>query len=76
MLVLTRKHDEQIMIGNNIIITVTAIQGNKVRIGIDAPQDIPVLRGEVYSSIPKKRQTAKLTVEKIGQSCILFKANS
>lgn len=50
MLVLTRKKDEQIVIGDNIKITLLRVQGNSVRIGIDAPRDIRILRGEVSSA--------------------------
>lgn len=44
MLVLTRKSGEKIMIGDNITITVVAIEGNRVRIGLEAPQEIPITR--------------------------------
>ena len=47
MLVLTRKSGEKIHIGPDITITVLDIQGNKIRIGIDAPEDIAVLRSEL-----------------------------
>ena len=47
MLVLTRKLGEQIRIGPDITVTLVAIQGNRIRIGIDAPQDVEVLRGEL-----------------------------
>jgi carbon storage regulator CsrA len=47
MLVLTRKQQERIHIGDQIVITVVRIQGNTVRVGIEAPQDHRVLRGEV-----------------------------
>lgn len=47
MLVLTRKLNETIVIGDNVIVTVTRVRGDKVRIGITAPTDVPVLRGEV-----------------------------
>lgn len=49
MLVLTRKVGEQIKIGNDIIITVLEVLGNKVRIGIDAPENLLILRGELIS---------------------------
>ena len=51
MLVLTRKTDESIMIGDDIEVTVLAISGEKVRIGIQAPRDVPVFRHEVYLDI-------------------------
>jgi len=47
MLVLTRKLQEQILIGENIRITVLRVKGNKVRIGIDAPTNVRVVRGEL-----------------------------
>ena len=47
MLVLTRKTDEQIMIGDQIKLTVLRVRGNTVRIGIEAPRDVRVLRGEL-----------------------------
>ena len=54
MLVLTRKTAEQILIGNDIKITVVRIQGNSVRIGIDAPRDLRVIRGELEASDSKQ----------------------
>ena len=47
MLVLTRKADEQILIGDDIKITLVRVRGNSVRIGIDAPKDIRIVRGEL-----------------------------
>lgn len=49
MLVLTRKIDEQILIGDDIKITLVRVKGNTVRIGIEAPKNIRVLRGELES---------------------------
>lgn len=51
MLVLSRKKNEQIVINDNIIITVVEVRGDKVRIGIDAPKEIPVHRHEVWLNI-------------------------
>jgi carbon storage regulator len=48
MLVLTRKPNQSIMIGDNIEVSVLSVVGEKVRIGIHAPQDIPVFRTEIY----------------------------
>jgi len=55
MLVLTRKLDEQIMIGGNIIITIVDIRGDRVRIGIEAPKDVSVHREEVYMAIQREK---------------------
>jgi carbon storage regulator len=57
MLVLSRNTDESIVIGNDITITVLAIQGDKVRLGIDAPKEIPVHRLEVYQAIVKQQNS-------------------
>jgi len=51
MLVLSRERDESIMIGENIAVTVVDIRGDRVRIGIDAPGEIPVHRREVHDAI-------------------------
>lgn len=51
MLVLSRKKDESIVIGDNIVITVVEIRGDKVRLGIQAPREAPVHRQEVYDAI-------------------------
>lgn len=51
MLLLSRKPAETIMIGDNIKITVVSVNGNQVKIGIDAPKDIPVHREEIYTRI-------------------------
>ena len=51
MLVLSRKKNESIVINNDIIITVVEIRGDKVRLGIVAPKEVPVHRQEVYEAI-------------------------
>jgi carbon storage regulator len=61
MLVLSRHRDESIMIGDDVVVTIVDIRGDKVRLGIDAPQDIPVHRQEVYEAIQREnRNAAKL----------------
>jgi carbon storage regulator len=55
MLVLTRKSNQSIMIGDDIEVSVLAIMGEKVRIGIQAPRDVPVFRKEVYLEIKEER---------------------
>mgnify|MGYP006152334479 CR=1 FL=1 len=57
MLVLSRNTDESIIIGNDITITVVAIRGDKVRLGIDAPKEISVHRLEVYKAIAKQQNS-------------------
>ena len=55
MLVLTRKSNQSIMIGDDIEVSVLAIMGEKVRIGIEAPRAVPVFRKEVYLEIQAGR---------------------
>ena len=55
MLVLTRKSNQSIMIGDEIEVSVLAIMGEEVRIGIEAPRTIPVFRKEVYLEIQQDR---------------------
>ena len=54
MLVLSRKKNESIVINNDIIVTVVEIRGDKVRLGIVAPKEVPVHRQEVYEAIHGK----------------------
>jgi carbon storage regulator len=56
MLVLTRKSNQSIMIGDDIEVSVLAIMGEKVRIGIEAPRSVPVFRKEVYVEIQQDRE--------------------
>jgi carbon storage regulator len=58
MLVLSRQKDQTIMIGDTIEITVVDIRGDKVRLGINAPNKIPVHRKEVYDAIQRENQDA------------------
>ena len=55
MLVLSRKQDEKIMIGDDITLMVISIQGDKVRLGIDAPKEVSIHREEVYKAILEER---------------------
>ncbi len=58
MLVLSRQRDESIIIGDNVQITVVDIRGDKVRLGIVAPAEIPVHRKEVYDAIQRENRKA------------------
>ncbi len=61
MLVLTRKTNESIIIGDDIAITVLGIDGDQVRLGITAPKDIAVHRREVYEQIKKANEEAAIS---------------
>lgn len=56
MLVLSRKIDESIVIGDDIEITIVDVRGDKVRLGITAPKKVSVHRREVYDAIKRKKQ--------------------
>ena len=51
MLVLSRKKNESIVIADNIIVTVVDVRGDKVRLGIDAPREVPIHRREIHDAI-------------------------
>lgn len=65
MLVLSRERDESIMIGD-VEVCVVEIRGNKVRLGVEAPRDVPVHRREVYDAINRNRETPKSEDESNG----------
>ena len=56
MLVLSRKKNESIVINDDITIVVVEIRGDKVRLGVEAPKEVPVHRNEVYEAIRRNRQ--------------------
>lgn len=58
MLVLSRKKNESVVINNDIVITVIEIRGDKIRLGIAAPKDVPVHRQEVYDAIHGQQKPA------------------
>ena len=64
MLVLTRKPKQQIMIGDDIVINIVEVQGDNVRIAIDAPRSIKIYRGEIYRAIQEENKQAASQVPK------------
>ncbi len=68
MLVLSRQRDESIIIGDNIVITIVDIRGDKVRLGIEAPKEVPVHRQEVYDAIQRENNRGQTGGVTEGQS--------
>lgn len=66
MLVLTRRIDEQIRVGDEITITIVRIKGRSVRIGIDAPRDVSVRRSELEADLTSSRQSPARPPERSG----------
>ena len=63
MLVLSRKKNEQIMIGDDIVLTVVEVRGDRVRLGIEAPSDVPVHRYEVYLALQASQESGDSETE-------------
>jgi carbon storage regulator len=58
MLVLSRQRDESIIIGDNVVVTIVDVRGDKVRLGIQAPAEVSVHRREVYEAIQRENRRA------------------
>ena len=68
MLVLSRHRDESIMIGDDVVVTIVDIRGDKVRLGIQAPQSIPVHRQEVYEAIQRENRQSADSAAAVGRT--------
>ncbi len=62
MLVLSRKEGERLVIGDNVVITVNRISGNRITLGIEAPRDVRIVRGELK---PKEQQEAPMIAKQL-----------
>ncbi len=76
MLVLSRKVNQSVVIGNRIFVKVLSIQGDQVKLGIEAPKEIPVHRQEVFDAILRENLEAaqKASIEDLEQLASLFKS--
>ena len=63
MLILSRKINEKICIGNNITLTIMEVRGDQVKVGIDAPKDVKVFRQEVFNAIQSENKASASTVK-------------
>lgn len=66
MLVLSRKSNQEIMIGDDIQITVLQVKGNTIRLGIQAPSDVRIMRGEIADTSPNSKPAAGSIQKKLG----------
>ncbi|MCG8638537.1 MAG: carbon storage regulator CsrA [Desulfobacterales bacterium] len=74
MLVLTRKLDEKIMIGKDVVVSILEIEGSTVKIGIKAPRDVNILRMEVFEKIQNENiASASKEIEEISEAVDLLK---
>jgi len=65
MLVLSRKKNEQIVIGDDVVITIVDVRGDKVRIGIEAPAHVPVHRHEVFLALQQAAQATSADANEV-----------
>ena len=65
MLILSRRPGESVTLGDDIVVTVVSVNGNQVRLGINAPREVRVLRDEIYKAIREENQAAAKAHEQI-----------
>ncbi len=73
MLVLTRKPGQQIMIGDSIIINLVEVQGDNVRLAIEAPREVKIYRGEIYKAIMEENKKAAAQIADIDLTDLINK---
>jgi carbon storage regulator len=71
MLILARKKNQSLRIGDDIIITVVDVQGDQVRLGISAPKEIQILRQELYDAVKDSNKNAAKAVQKVDLGSLL-----
>ena len=75
MLILTRKTNEKIKIGNDITITIIEVRGEQVKIGVEAPKDVKVFRQEVYNAIQTENRAALVSGQNLDALSMFSKLN-
>lgn len=73
MLALTRKPGQQVVIGDDIFINIVEVQGDNVRIAIDAPRHVKIYRGEIYRAIVEENKQAVVDVKQLDLSSVLHR---
>lgn len=73
MLALTRKPGQQIMIGDSIIINLVEVQGDNVRLAIEAPREVKIYRGEIYKAIMEENKKAAAQIADIDLTDLINK---
>jgi len=73
MLILTRRKNETLRIGDDILITIVDIQGDQIRLGIAAPREVSILRQELYEAVRDSNARAALTVQNADMLSLLKK---
>jgi carbon storage regulator len=74
VLVLTRKVGEQVHIGDNIVVTIVALEGGKVRVGIDAPRELPIMRQELLRQPAEPAPTPPVNPTALANPCLIVPA--
>ena len=64
MLILTRRGGETVMIGDEVTVTVLGVKGNQVRVGVNAPKEVPVHREEIYERIRRETDAANAATKR------------
>ncbi len=75
MLILSRKINEKIKIGEDITLTILEVRGDQVKVGVEAPKDVKVFRQEVYESIQKENLAAAKTPDDLSSLSNFFPQN-